>query len=92
MADQCKFGMGNYLFIPLVRDTCIPVMECVKLSFIQNHRPQRKRTEYSTVRSNWEGRACVIWAKTDTGENAKQERLPCFPGVLPVACEESHVW
>ena len=66
MTDQCKFGMGNYLFIPLAEDTCIPVMECGKLTLLRNHRQQRKRTEYSIVRSKWEGRARMVWAKTDT--------------------------
>lgn len=68
MTDQCKFGMGNYLFIPLAEDACIPVMGCVKSSHPQNHRPQRKRTEYSAVSSNREGRACQSWVKANTGD------------------------
>ena len=52
MTNQCKFGMGNYLFIPSAGNTCTSVMKCVKLFSLQNHRPQRKRTEYCTVYLN----------------------------------------
>ena len=66
MTNQCKFGMGNYLFIPSAGDTCVSVMRGVKLSYLQNHRPQRKRTKYSTVSFNWEGRICPREMKANT--------------------------
>lgn len=67
MTSQCKFGIGNYLFIPSAVDTCISVMRGMKLSYLQNHRLQRKRTKYSTVSFNREGRIYVVWMKADTG-------------------------
>ncbi|MHB8560027.1 MAG: hypothetical protein ACYDAP_02510 [Thermoplasmataceae archaeon] len=66
MTNQCKFGMGNYLFISSAVDTCVSVMRGMKLSYLQNHRPQRKRTKYSIVRANWKGRIREIWMKADT--------------------------
>ncbi|MHB1493798.1 MAG: hypothetical protein ACYCSG_00880 [Thermoplasmataceae archaeon] len=56
MTNQCKFGMGNYLFIPSAGDTCVSVMRGMKLSYLQNHRPQREQTKHSIVMQNWEGR------------------------------------
>ena len=64
MTKQCKFGIENYPFTRSVVDTCIPVMECVKLSRLQNHRPHRKRTKYSIEWRKREGRACRSGAKT----------------------------
>ncbi len=83
MANQCKFGMGNYLFIPSAGNTCISAMECVKLFSLRNHRPQRKRMKYSTVRSKWEDRARKDRAKADTVkiENRKNSTAS------PVSCQ-----
>ena len=84
MTNQCKFDMGNYLFIPLAKDTCASVMRGLKLSILQKHRLQRKRTKYSTVRTNWEGRIRGLWMKTDTdaGNNRIDASAP------PVSCRQ----
>ena len=84
MTNQCKFDMGNYLFIPLAMDTCVSVMIGVKLSYLQNHRPQRKRTKYSTVRFNWEGRICAHRMKADT--DAGNNRIDA--SASPVSCRQ----
>ena len=84
MTNQCKFGMGNYLFTPSAEDTCVSVMRGMKLSFLQNHRPQRERTKYSTVSSNWEGRICQAWMKADT--EAINNRLDA--PASPVSCRQ----
>ena len=83
MANQCKFGMGNCLFIPSSGNTCILVIKCVKLFSLQNHRPQRKRMEYSTVRSKWEGRARALGAKADTVELENRKEFTASP----VSCQ-----
>ena len=84
MTGQCKLGMGNYLFIPSAVDTCVSVMRGIKLPHLQNHRLQRKRTKYSIVRSNWEGRIRMDWIKADTGE--KDNRHDC--SASPVSCRQ----
>ena len=76
---QCKFGTENYLFIRLVVSTCIPVMECVKLLSLQNHRPQRKETKYSIVRVKWEGRAGRLAAKTNTEVESNRNSISASP-------------
>lgn len=85
MTNQCKFGMGNYLFIPSAGDTCVSVMRGVKLSYLQNHRPQRKRTKYSTVSSKWEGRIRVVWMKADTEEKDNNRH---GSSASPVSCRQ----
>jgi len=84
MTNQCKFGMGNYLFIPSAGDTCVSVMGGMKLSTLQNHRPQRKRTKYSTVSLEWEGRVREIWMKVNT--EAINNRLDA--SASPVSCRQ----
>ena len=84
MTGQCKFGMGNYLFNPSAGDTCVSAMRGVKLSDLQNHRLQRKRTKYSIVRLNWEGRICTVWMKADTGERDNRHDSPASP----VSCRQ----
>ncbi|EQB65331.1 MAG: hypothetical protein AMDU2_EPLC00011G0017 [Thermoplasmatales archaeon E-plasma] len=66
MTNQCKFGMGNYLFIPSAGDTCFSVMRGMKLSYLQNHRLQRERTKHNTVSFEREGRIRVVWMKANT--------------------------
>ena len=85
MTNQCKFGMGNYLFISLAGDTCVSVMRGIKLSYLQNHRPQRERTKYSTVRSNWEGRIREWWMKANTEE---KENNRSDSSASPVSCRQ----
>lgn len=82
MTYQCKFGMGNSLFVPLAGNTCTPVMVCVKLFYPQRRRPQRKRTDISTVRLNWEGRTCPVWVKA--AMEGESSRL--FSSASPVSC------
>ena len=84
MTSQCKFGMGNYLFTLTAGDTCVSVMRGVKLSHLQNHRLQRKRTKYSTVSLNWEGRICMFWMKANT--EAINNRLGV--SASPVSCRQ----
>ncbi|MHB1492073.1 MAG: hypothetical protein ACYCR7_00895 [Thermoplasmataceae archaeon] len=84
MTNQCEFGMGNYLFIPSAGDTCVSVMRGMKLSYLQNHRLQRERTKYSTVRPNWEGRVRVVWMKANT--EAINNRLDV--SASPVSCRQ----
>jgi len=84
MTNQCKFDMGNYLFIPSAVVTCVSAMGGVKLSFLQNHRPQRKRTKYSTVSFNWEGRIRGFRMKADT--EAGNNRLDA--SASPVSCRQ----
>ena len=85
MTNQCKFGMGNYLFTPSAEDTCVSVMRGVKLSFLQNHRPQRKRTKYSIVRANWKGRIREIWMKANTEEKEINRN---DSSASPVSCRQ----
>ena len=92
MTNQCKFDMENYLFIPLAIDTCVSVMRGMKLSILQKHRLQRKRTKYSTVRSNWKDRICAVGMKTDTDAANNRINCLCLPGVISAACEESHIY
>ena len=84
MTNQCKFGMGNYLFISSAVDTCVSVMRGMKLSYLQNHRPQRKRTKYSIVRANWKGRIREIWMKADTEAINNRRDAPASP----VSCRQ----
>ena len=54
------------MFIPLAGDTCVSVMRGMKLSILQNHRLQRERTKYSTVRANRKGPIRAAWMKAHT--------------------------
>ena len=85
MTNQCKFGMGNYLFTPSAGDTCVSVMRGMKLSTLQNHRPQRERTKYSTVMQNWEGRICPTRMKADTEEKENNRH---DSSASPVSCRQ----
>lgn len=82
MTNPCKLGSGNYLFVRIAGITRSPVMDCVKLIDLQNHRPQRKRTKYSTVSVEWEGRASRPVAKAYTG--AVNNRI--ISPASPVSC------
>ena len=84
MTNPCKLGSGNYLFIRIAAITCIPVMGCVELIVLQNHRPQRKRTKYSTVSVEWEGRAGRLAAKATTEDEINRTRSPASP----VSCRQ----
>ena len=84
MTNQWKFGTGNYLFVRVAAGTCIPVMECVELPNLQNHRLQRKRTKYSTVSDNWEGRAGRPVAKAITEVENNRNRA----SASPVSCRQ----
>ena len=79
MTNPCKLGSGNYLFVRIAGITRIPVMVCVKLIDLQNHRPQRKRTKYSTVSVEWESRASRPVAKACTGAVNNRITLPAPP-------------
>lgn len=63
MTNQCKFDSGNYLFTRIAEGTYGTVMCRMELSILQNPGLQRKRTEYSTVSLNWEGRDCMAWRR-----------------------------
>ena len=66
MSGQCESDNRNLQYVCLAKHTCVSVMRDTKLSYLQNHRPQRKRTKYSIVRANWKGRIREIWMKADT--------------------------
>ena len=83
MTNQCKFGMGNYLFIPSAGDTCVSVMRGVKLCSLQSSRLQRKRMEYNTVSPKWNGRSRPSREKAVTDTQTNCNGVSAFP----VSCQ-----
>ena len=84
MTSQCKFGIGNHRFIRAAADTCVSVMGGMKLSSLQNHRPQRKRTSNSVVSPIWEGRARLVEAKANIPASANR----IYAGTSPASCRQ----
>jgi hypothetical protein len=66
MTSLCKFGHGNSRLARVVLGTVIGATQWLELPSKQICRRQRKRTQCSTERSEWEGRDCCSSAKAIT--------------------------
>ena len=63
MANKCKSCIGKYGHIQLAKGMVMEAISWLKLPKLQIGRSQCERTHRSTVRFNWEGRACRYYAK-----------------------------